>query len=355
VSKESRQRARENARRSSGGRPADGPATGQTSSAVPAGGTTAGGTSAGGTTAGGTSAGGTTAGATQTVRTSGSAPRASTSPTGTARVGRRERARAVRKVSFFERYRSLIVGVVVVAIVGLVGFGLFTAATTPTFACSNIWEPTPTASPGPNTSPQPGYVQPDMGNEHVSTGTTVTYTYCPPASGRHYNQSGAGPITSRVYGPQDTVGPTGWIHNLEHGGIVILYRTDGEGATEPGQAALRELFDGYPPSPVCGFQPGTNGPVIAPFDDMVWPYAALVWGRVLPMETLDRDAVVAFDQAFGERTNPEKFCEPSPAPSAGASASASAAPSASTAPASSVAPSASPSDAPSASASPAAS
>jgi hypothetical protein len=333
VSKESRQRARENARRSSGGRPADGPAAGQTSSAVPAGGTETGTTPAGTTPA--------------------SAPRASTSPTGTPRVGRRERARAVRKVSFFERYRTLIVGVAVVALVGLVGFGLFSAATTPTFACSNIWEPTPTASPGPNASAQPGYSQPDMGNEHVAAGTKVTYTYCPPASGRHYNQSGAGPITARVYGPQDTIAPTGWVHNLEHGGIVILYRTDGEGATEAGQAALRELFDGYPPSPVCGFEPGTNGPVIAPFDDMTWPYAALVWGRVLPLDTLDGDAIVAFDQAFGERTNPEKFCEPSPAPSASASASASAAPSTSAAP--SVSPSDAPSTAPSVSASPAAS
>ena len=320
MSKESRQRARENARRTSGGNPADGPAPGQTTTPV------------------------------ATGTAPASAARASTSPTGTPRVGRRERARTVRKVSFFERYRRLIVGVTVAAVVALVGFGLFSAATTPTFACSNLWEPTPTASPGPNASAQPGYSQPDMGNEHVSTGTKVTYTYCPPASGRHYNQSGAGPITARVYGPQDTVGPTGWVHNLEHGGVVILYRTDGEGATEAGQTALRELFDGYPPSPVCGFEPGTNGPLIAPFDDMSWPFAALVWGRVLPLETLDRDAIVAFDQAFGERTNPEKFCEPSAAPSASASAGASSAPAASAAPSTSA--SDVPSTAPSVSASP---
>jgi hypothetical protein len=319
VSKESRQRARENARRPSSGSAANRPAAGQDAGTQPASGAAA--------------------------ATTTSTPRPSTSPTGTARVGRRERSRPVRKVSFFERYRTVLVGAAVVAVVGLVGVGLFSAATTPTFACSTIWEPTPTASPGADASPQPGYPQPDMGNEHVAIGTQVTYTYCPPASGRHYNASGAGPITARLYGPDDAVAPTGWIHNLEHGGIVILYRGDSEGATEAGQAELRDLFDSYPPSPVCGFEPGTNGPVIARFDDMAWPYAALLWGRVLPLESIDQEAIVAFDQAFGERTNPEQFCQPTPAPTASpsADASASAAPSPTAAPSAPAAPSASPS------------
>lgn len=288
MSKESRQRARENARR---------PATGSSSGAE---------------------------------HQPGGVPspdRTSTSPAGTPRVGRRERARPVRSASFVERYRSVLIGAAVVAVVALVGAGLFSAATTPAYACSNAWVPDPTPTPGADASPQPGYPQPDMGNEHLGVGTQITYTYCPPASGRHYNASGAGPIKARLYGPDDSVAPSGWIHNLEHGGIVILYRGDSEGATEAGQAALRDLFDDYPPSPVCGFEPGTNGPIIARFDEMATPYAALVWGRVLPLETLDTAAIVAFDQAYGEVTNPEKFCQPTPAPSASAAPSEAASPS----------------------------
>jgi hypothetical protein len=208
----------------------------------------------------------------------------------------------------------------VVVVVALVGIGLFSAATTPTYACSNAWVPDPTATPGPDVSPQPGYPQTDMGNEHVSTGTQVTFTYCPPASGKHYAGSG-GPIAARLYGPDDTAGPTGWVHNLEHGGIVILYRGDGPGATEEGQAALRTFFDDYPPSPVCGFEPGTNGPVIARFDEMATPFAAVLWGRVLPLQTLDTAAILEFDRVYGERTNPEQFCQPSAAPSVAPSAS----------------------------------
>lgn len=184
-----------------------------------------------------------------------------------------------------------------------------------------------------------------MGQTHIANGTTVTYTYCPPASGRHYNSTGTGPIAPRLYGPEDRVNPQGWIHNLEHGGLVVLYRGDSEGATEAGQAQLRAFFDDYPPSPVCGFEAGSSvGPVFARFDDMATPYAALVWGRVLPLETLDEAAIKEFDATFGERTNPEQFCNPP-----------SASPDASAAPSGSADPGASPSAAPSAEPSPSAS
>ena len=270
---------------------------------------------------------------------------------GSTRVGRRERARASVRPSFIERHRSLLLGAAVVAIVAIVGAGVISVASQPAYACSTIWQPDPTATPGEGASPQPGYAQPDLGQGHVATGTQLTYTYCPPASGRHYNPPAA-PITARVYGPGDGVIPQGWIHNLEHGGLVILYRDE-----TADQAALRAAFDAVGPSPICGFQPGgqSPGPVVARFADMASPYAVLVWGRVLPLETLDVPAILEFYATYGERTNPEKLCDPSPSPSAPASGSpapsasgsvvpsASAGPSGSVAPSPSVAPSASPS------------
>lgn len=199
----------------------------------------------------------------------------------------------------------------VLAVVAIVGAGVFSAATQPAYACSTSWQPSATPSPAANASPQPGYVQPDMGNRHVPVGTAVKYTNCPPASGRHYSESGQGPIPARPYGPSDTVIPEGWVHNLEHGALVVLYK-----GAEADQTALRSLFDAMPNSPVCGFPPGGNAPspVIARFDDMAWPYAALVWGRVLPLQTVDTAAILDFYARYGERTSPEKLCAP-PSPS----------------------------------------
>ncbi len=254
------------------------------------------------------------------------------------RAGRRERARPTPRRSFVERYRTWLLAAAGVAVIAIVGAGVFAAATQPAFACSTEWQPSPTSSPAADASPQPGFVQPDMGNTHVPPGTAVKYTYCPPASGRHYTGAGIGPLPARPYGPNDAVIPQGWVHNLEHGGLVVLYR-----GVEADQAALRALYDAVPASPLCGFEPGgqSPGPLIARFDQMAWPYAALVWDRVLPLETIDQAAILDFYARYGERTNPEKFCEASSSPSAGPSASGSAAPS--------EAPSASPSAAPSAS------
>ena len=50
--------------------------------------------------------------------------------------------------------------------------------------------------------------------------------------------------------------------------------------------------------------------MFARFDDMETPFAAMVWGRVLPLQTLDTEAILKFDQTYGERTNPEQFCSP---------------------------------------------
>jgi hypothetical protein len=223
-----------------------------------------------------------------------------------------------------QRYRTAIVAVAVAAGVALVGLFVFTSAAQPAYACSNQFEPAATASPAASASAQPGFVQPDQGNQHVAVGAKVTYTNCPPASGKHYNQPGtAGPVTPRLYGPNDSLIPQNWVHNLEHGGLIVLYRGDSEAATPDGQAALRAFYQTIPNSPICNFAPGTGaGPVFARFDDMPYPMAALVWDRVLPLQSLDQAAIVQFYQQYAERNNPEKLCAaPSASPSPGASGS----------------------------------
>jgi hypothetical protein len=232
-----------------------------------------------------------------------------------------------------ERYRGPIVGIAAVAGIVLISAFVFVQAAAPAYACSTEWTPDPTASPAAGASPNPGYVQPDMGRAHDNLGDKITYTYCPPASGAHYSASGSGPIQPRFYGPNDRAVPEGWIHNLEHGAIVVLYRgRDGDpGVSSDGQAALRSLFDAFPASPICGFSAGTHEtPVFARFDEMATPYAALVWGRVLPLDALDTAQILEFWSVWGERSNPEQQCErPSASPDTSAPPAASAEPSAS--------------------------
>jgi hypothetical protein len=252
----------------------------------------------------------------------------SAGPSGSARAGRRDRVRVYDRPPLLERYRGALVAVVVVAVIGLIGAFVFLSATAPAYACTTEWVPDPTPSAAPGASARLGYVQPDQGRAHGAD-QGQAYTLCPPASGTHRNIQGQGPIRAGVYGPDDAAVPQGWIHNLEHGGLVLLYNTElaPESGGDDMQAAFREFNSTFPVSPICGIQPGNTGPVIARFDQMAWPYAALIWGRVLPLETWDKDLVLEFWRTEGERTNPERqpgcpfptetpAASPSPSPTA---------------------------------------
>jgi len=287
----------------------------------------------------------------------------SSGPSGASRAGRRERVRHYEQPKpFLQRYRNAIIVVVVVAAVAVVGGLTFVQSTSASYTCSILFDPSPTPSPEPGASTRIGFAQDNMGATH-QVSKPQRYTFCPPASGNHYNQPGVlGPITPRVYGPNDNVGPPNWVHNLEHGGVVILYRGDSDGATDAGQAKFRQFFDAFPASPICQVPKGQLSPVIARFDSMKWPYAALVWNRVLPLPEWDPDLVLKFYATESERLDangafiapPEPQCAaPSQSPAPGSSASPAASPSA--APSGSAEPSGAPSAAPSGSPSPAAS
>jgi hypothetical protein len=237
------------------------------------------------------------------------------------------------------RHRGAILTAAALAVTVLVASVVFLNATAKAYTCGEIWQPEPTASPGAGESPRLGYLQPNMGRDH-NVDRPEAYRHCPPASGNHINLQGLGPVDARVYRPDDGVEPMSWIHNLEHGGLVVLYRCEGgDGCTDEGQSQMRDFFSTFPNSPICNFERGRVGPVFARFEEMAWPYAALVWGRVLPLESFDGQQIAEFFATEAERTNPEPLCErPSPSPSAQ--------------PSGSVAPSASPSASSSAPASP---
>jgi hypothetical protein len=263
-------------------------------------------------------------------------------------------------------------GVVLIAAAAFVVIG----ATAKPYSCTSLVSPAPAASAEPGQTPVLGQAEPDMGRNHINPGTVQTYTYCPPASGYHLNAPALGPIAARFYSPDDAIEPEGWIHNLEHGGMVVLYNCSG---SCPDEATLQRLEDfvspaTFPASPICKIPAGVVGPVVARFDDMTSHFAAIVWDRVMFLDTFDSAQILAFFQQWGDQTVPEPqvqcqqvspspSAEPSgsgsPAPSGSGSAapsgSASPAPSASPAGSASPAPSSSPAASPAPTASPAAS
>ena len=183
--------------------------------------------------------------------------------------------------------------------IALVGGFVFLSASSPSYACSTEF---PAAAPIPS---RLGAVQDDMGRKHIAVGELVRYTYCPPASGSHVNLTGQGPIPARFYGPNDAVVPQGWIHNLEHGALVLLYRCDGGGCDATSQAALRQLFDGFPPSPVCDIPRGTASVRSSPASTRCRRRSRRSSGVASSTSTRSTPtAILRFYAEEGERTQP---------------------------------------------------
>lgn len=273
------------------------------------------------------------------------APSSGSRPVRPKRVGRQP-----LETTFLQRNRTRLLWAGALVVVVALGALFYIQATAPAYACGLEWTATATPSPAPGATPRLGYQQEDMGRDHVNPGTVVKYLYCPPASGDHYAVQGQGPIDPRLYGPNDRAVPEGWIHNLEHGGLVLLYKCPGDACTSSGQAALQQLWATWPASPICNIPAHQISPVIARFDDMAYPYAVIVWDEVLPLQTLDTQQILAFYAQQAERTNPEKQCAaPSAAPGGSPAPSVSPAPTDTTAPSA-----ASSSDVPSPSAAPSA-
>lgn len=62
---------------------------------------------------------------------------------------------------------------------------------------------------------------PDEGTpSHIDPSTQWTYKYYPPTSGPHYSVAGSAPVP---WGTVDNLVEGQFVHNLEHGGIVVLY------------------------------------------------------------------------------------------------------------------------------------
>ena len=290
-----------------------------------------------------TTSGGTTAGAPTPATTTpvdGSAPVTPTPVTtapATSRSAARRTAAGGGRVSAaprsFEKYRTVIIGVIAVVLVG--GAVAIVASQSSTSAnaydCSSLLTPGPTdpiptpraatvapaastipgassapaASPGPQPTQKLGFMTEDMGRGHVDPTTKVDYDFCPPASGKHYNVGGRAPLPRQFYPPTTALGPGNWIHNLEHGYVVLLYR--GEPTTQV-QQQLQDVMAQATSSATCGYSK-----VIAARFDQMDPnvnFAALAWDRALLQDQFDEAALLTFANQWqdGPQTPESGLC-----------------------------------------------
>ena len=109
----------------------------------------------------------------------------------------------------------------------------------------------------------------DAGHNHVSIGTPVQYDTNPPCAGDHW------PVWA-VWGTHtDPVPPEYFVHNLEHGGVVLLYNCP-QGCPDL-VLALECLVQAQPVDPICQGTGVDNRFLISPDPDLAGTWAAAAW------------------------------------------------------------------------------
>jgi hypothetical protein len=153
----------------------------------------------------------------------------------------------------------------------------------------------PAAPAGPPAPGSPPVVTvPSEGWVHVAEGTPVAYQANPPASGPHY------PVWARYKEHTQAVPRPYWVHNLEHGAIVLLYRPDAPSAAV---AELRQAFSALPNDPACGHRRA----LLTPDPLLPQPVAAVAALHVLTGERLDPSWVRSFTDTYRGH-GPEAEC-----------------------------------------------
>jgi hypothetical protein len=134
----------------------------------------------------------------------------------------------------------------------------------------------------------PGRKLPDRGQEHVPQGTKITYQEYPPSSGKHW------PVWAQWGIYKEAVPEEVFVHNLEHGGIVILYN-----CPTPCPDMVRQLEETYVALPKSKF--GHVKVVVSPNPRVKGRLALLAWTRIDDLDRFDRDRILRFVQAWQDK------------------------------------------------------
>jgi hypothetical protein len=160
-------------------------------------------------------------------------------------------------------------------------------------ACGGGSSPTPLPSGSPGCTMTERAVA-NEGWVHVAEGSSVAYAANPPASGPHY------PVWLRYEAYATAQARPYWVHNLEHGAIVLLHRPD---APASGVTALNETLRALPNDPACGHPRA----LLTPDPALPTPFAAVAANFVLQGECVNPQAIAQFTSAHRNRA-PEDIC-----------------------------------------------
>lgn len=134
---------------------------------------------------------------------------------------------------------------------------------------------------------------PDEGRNHVDPSTVPTYKSYPPASGPHYAVQGSAPVPWLTIATSSSPLLEGqYIHNLEHGGIAILY--DCPSGTDC--TTLKNQLENYvknlaPVAPTFG----EVKMVMSPYSHGMQKKVALVaWDYIQFLDGYDQNAITRF-------------------------------------------------------------
>ncbi len=193
--------------------------------------------------------------------------------------------------------------------------GLFLAACNPTTpapaaAGDDASDAAPTYPPSAPEGPCAAVVQQFTpgGRVHVPECSYVDYPTKPPNSGNHY------PVWSAYRSYSSPIPEGYWVHNLEHGSIVLSYncavaRDGGAAGCEADVASAQQMLDALPVDPLC-LDAGAGvlrRTVMTPDPNLDVPFAASAWGWTLRASCFDAIAFGAFAMAhYGQ--GPEVLC-----------------------------------------------
>ena len=141
----------------------------------------------------------------------------------------------------------------------------------------------------------------DDGRRHVANGTLICYNQNPPATGPHYSAAGVSPVSPGVY-VEDIASTEQYVHNLEHGSVVLLYDCGGGDCSDDLITQLNDLFDALPESPrfnekklVISRYSGINSSCEGTSDfPSRGQFLMIAWGVQRYFESFDMDEMINF-------------------------------------------------------------
>jgi hypothetical protein len=175
----------------------------------------------------------------------------------------------------------------------------------PLVGCGTHQEEPPLSDGGPSFFPDAScFVEIDepplLPASHVPIGSTIEWNSNPPSSGPHYPYWAA-------YQAYTSPVPRGYyVHDEEHGGIVLLYNCDDAGCPDV-VATLQAVSDAIPDDPLCAGDGVRVRTVITPDPLIGSPVAAAAWGWVYKAQCADLPTLRDFALAhYGK--GPEIVC-----------------------------------------------